>query len=58
MSGVGGRIFFRWKKSVNTTTIFIFRGKNYANCRNLPRIAAQKKFALKLISSINVNVFF
>lgn len=57
MSGVGG-LFFALEKSVNTTTIFIFRGKNYANCRNPPPDCSAKKIALKLISSINVNVFF
>lgn len=48
MSGVGGFFFFALEKSVNTTTIFIFRGKNYANCRNPPPDWSAKKYRIEI----------
>lgn len=41
MSGVGG-FFSRVGKKCKHDDDFYFSGKNYANCRNLPRNGAQK----------------
>lgn len=57
MSGVGG-LFFRVGKKCKHDDDFYFSGQKLCQLPQPSPRLQRKKIALKLISSINVNVFF